>query len=150
MSNWMPMEDLVLLRDAMSRLMDESLVPSRVAGRTARERVFRLPMNAYVTEEEIVIKAAVPGIDPDDVEITLEGDTLTIKGEINPPMENVDYLIQELPFGSFARTLTVNIPIEADKAEAKFDNGILTLVMPKAQEVRPKVIKVKKSSDKQE
>ena len=70
-------------------------------------------------------------------------DTLTIRGEFKPPMENVDYLMNERPYGTFVRNLTINIPIQADKAEAKFENGLLTLVLPKAEEVRPKVIKVK-------
>jgi HSP20 family protein len=137
------MEDLVSLRNAMNRLMEESLVPGWVARGERAQRVLRLPIDAYTTEEELIIKASVPGLDAEDVEITLEGDDLTIRGEIQPPLENVDYLIQERPFGPFSRTVTINIPIDAEKAEAKFEDGVLTLVLPKAEEVKPKVIKVK-------
>jgi HSP20 family protein len=84
----------------------------------------------------------VPGLKPEDVEITLEGDTLTIKGEFKQPLENVQYLMNERLSGSFMRTLTINVPVQADKAEARFEDGVLTLVLPKAEEVRPKVIKV--------
>jgi HSP20 family protein len=77
------------------------------------------------------------------VEITLEGDTLTIKGEIKPPLENVDYIFQERAYGPFSRTLTLNVPVDAEKAEATFENGILTLTIPKAESVKPKTIKVK-------
>ncbi|MGC9357145.1 MAG: Hsp20/alpha crystallin family protein [Anaerolineae bacterium] len=137
------MEDLVSLRNAMNRLMEESLVPGWVARGERTQRVLRLPIDAYTTDEELVIKASVPGLDAEDVEITLEGDDLTIRGEIRAPLENVDYLIQERPYGPFSRTLTINIPIDAEKAEAKFEDGVLTLILPKAEEVKPKVIKVK-------
>jgi len=126
----------------MSRLMEESMVPRRIARAGQQERALRIPLDAYATDEELVILATVPGLDPDDVEITLEGDTLTIKGELKSPLENVDYLIRERAFGPFSRTLQLNVPVEAEQAEAHFENGVLTLVLPKAQAVRPRVIKV--------
>jgi HSP20 family protein len=85
----------------------------------------------------------VRGAEPEDVDITIEGDTLTIKGEIQAPLDNVEYHIQERRHGAFGRTLTLNLPVEAEQAEATFKNGELTLIIPKAEEVRPKVIKVK-------
>jgi HSP20 family protein len=135
--------EMVSLRDMMSRLLEESLVPSWAWGPRTEERTWRLPLDVYATDDEIVIQAAVPGLKPEDVEITLEGDTLTIKGEFKAPLENVNYLLQERGYGVFVRTLTLNIPVEADKATARFENGLLTLVLPKAQAVRPRVIKVK-------
>jgi len=75
--------------------------------------------------------------------IAIEGDTLTIRGELRPPLENVEYLFQERLCGAFSRTLTLNVPVDADKAEAVFENGVLTLTLPKAEEIRPRVIKVK-------
>ena len=100
-------------------------------------------MDAYTTPEEIVIIASLPGLTPDEVDIALEGDTLTIRGELRPPLENVEYLFQERGFGLFSRTLTLHVPVEADKAEAVFENGVLTLTLPKAEETKPKTIKVK-------
>lgn len=141
--SWNPMEDVMSFQDAMSRLMEEGMVPARFA---RRERMapplLRLPLDAYATDTELVITASVPGLKPEDVEITLEGDTLTIKGEFKQPLENVQYLMNERLSGSFIRTLTINIPVQADKAEARFEDGVLTLILPKAEEVRPKVIKV--------
>ncbi|MBN1450158.1 MAG: Hsp20/alpha crystallin family protein [Anaerolineales bacterium] len=141
--SWNPMEDVMSFQDTMSRLMEEGMVPARFA---RRERVpapvLRLPLDAYATDTELVITASVPGLKPEDVEITLEGDTLTIKGEFKQPLENVQYLMNERLSGSFVRTLTINIPVQADKAEARFEDGVLTLILPKAEEVRPKVIKV--------
>jgi len=140
-TRWDPFREAVTLREAMDRLFEDSFVP---AGRreSAAEPTFRLPLDAYVTQNEIVVTANVPGVKPEDVEITLEGDTLTIKGERPGPIENVDYVMRERPFGKFQRTLNINIPVDADKAEARFEHGLLTLVIPKAEAVKPKTIAV--------
>ena len=140
---WEPLSDLVSLRDAMDRLFEESFVRTGPRWVAAGESRCTLPIDAYATDEELVITAAVPGIDPANVDITIEGDTLTIKGEIKGPLDNVDYLVQERPYGSFVRTLRLNIPVQADKAEATFDKGLLTLVIPKQEEIKPKTITIK-------
>lgn len=140
---WEPMRDFMTLRQAMDRLFEDSFVRRGPAGVVAGERTIRLPIDAYSTENELVVVAPIPGADPEDVQITIEGDTLTIKGEIRPPLENMEYVFQERAFGPFARSLTLNVPVEADKAEASFENGLLTLSIPKAEAVKPKSIKVK-------
>ena len=140
-TRWDPFREAVTLREAMDRLFEDTWVPSR--RRVAdRELAHRLPLDAYVTQDEIVIVANMPGVKPENVEITLEGDTLTIKGEQPAPLENVDYVMQERAFGRFQRTLNINIPVDAEKAEAKFENGLLTLTIPKAEAVKPKTIQV--------
>jgi HSP20 family protein len=141
---WNPWRDAMTLREAMDQLYEGSLVrPERRWYEGAGERRSRLPLDAYTTPEEIVIIAPLPGLTPDEVDIVLEGDTLTIRGELRPPLENVEYLFQERPFGAFSRTLTLNVPIDAAKAEAVFENGVLTLTLPKAEETKPKTIKIK-------
>jgi HSP20 family protein len=140
--SWDPEADMVTMRQAMDRLFDEAWT-RRGMGWRQGERVTPLPVDVYSTANELVIKASVAGVDPEAVEITIEGDTLTIKGETKAPLENVDYHIQERRYGPFARTLTLGVPVQADQAEATFENGELTLVIPKAEEIRPKVIKVK-------
>ena len=145
-TRWNPWREMVSLRDAMDRLFEESYVQPRRDWREASptgERSLRLPLDVYTTPEEIVIVASLPGLTPDDVDIVIEGDTLTIGGELRRPLENVDYLFQERPYGTLSRTLTLNVPVEADKAEASFENGVLTLTLPKIEESKPKVIKVK-------
>jgi HSP20 family protein len=139
---WQPMRDMVTLRQAMDRLFEDSLVRPEWAG-APQEAIARLPLDSYSTEEEIVIMASLPGVKPEEVEITIEGDSLTIKGEIPEPPENVDYILRERRFGPFSRTLTFNIPVEAGKAEASFRDGLLTLTVPKAEEIKPRTIKVK-------
>ena len=137
-----PITDLVTMRQAMDRLFDDAW-GRRSLGWREGERVAILPLDVYSTANELVITASVPGAEPEDVDITIEGDTLTIKGEIQAPLDNVEYHIQERRHGAFGRTLTLNLPVEAEQAEATFKNGELTLIIPKAEEVRPKVIKVK-------
>jgi HSP20 family protein len=140
MTRWDPFRESVTLREAMDRLFEDSFTPARRS--QAAEQVWRLPLDAYVTAEEIIVLANVPGVKPEDVEITIEGDTLTIRGERPAPIENVNYAMQERTFGKFQRTLNINIPVDANRAEARYDNGLLTLVIPKAEAAKPKVIQV--------
>jgi HSP20 family protein len=141
---WAPMREFMTLRQAMDRLFDDSFVsPERVGVGQAERAVIKLPIDAYSTDNDLVIVAPIPGADPDKVEITIEGDTLTIRGEIPAPLENVNYIFQERAYGPFSRTLTLNVPVQSEKAEASFENGLLMLSVPKAEAVKPKSIKVK-------
>lgn len=141
---WNPWREMTTLREATDRLLEDSLVrPTRSWGDGSVERPFKLPLDVYTTPEEIVIVASLPGLTPDEVDIAIEGDSLTIRGKLRAPLENVEYLSEERPYGALSRTLTLNVPVDADKAEAVFENGVLTLTLPKAEESKPKVIKVK-------
>jgi len=139
MIRWNPVREMVRLSDAIDRLWEDSWVRPPT---WARARQARLPVDVYTTPNEIVIIANVPGLKPDEVSITLENDTISISGEIKAPMENVDYIFQERPYGKFTRSLTINTPVDTDKAEATFEHGVLTITLPKAEAARPKVIKV--------
>ena len=144
MNSWNPARRYLTMREAMNRLFDDSVVGSGQTGQTnGHQMEWRLPVEAYSTDHEIVVKAAVPGLKPEQVEISVEGDTLTLRGEFPAPVENVTNLINELPWGRFSRTLQLNVPIDANQAEATFENGLLTLTLPKAEAVRPKLIPVK-------
>lgn len=135
-----PLSEVVSLRQMIDRMFEDSFV--RPTWRTEGSRVLRPPLDIYTTDEDIVVLMSVPGVKPEEVDITVEGDTVTIRGEIKPPLENVDYVVQERASGPFRRVITLNVPVEADKAEASFKDGILTLTLPKAEETRPRVIKV--------
>jgi HSP20 family protein len=140
---WEPLGTLMTMQQAMDRLYDETY------GRKQdwrQQRVELLPVDAYSTPEEIVILASVPGLNPEDVDITIEGETLTIRGETKPAATDADYVIQERRYGPFSRTLTLNVPVQAEKADAVFENGVLKLTVPKAEEVKPRQIKVKSGS----
>ncbi|MGI5917807.1 MAG: Hsp20/alpha crystallin family protein [Anaerolineae bacterium] len=142
MIRWEPFRDLMALREAMDRLFEDSLVRTGTRWTSPTDVSCHLPIDVYSTDEEIVITASVPGVDPEKVDIIIEGDTLLIRGEFIAPLDNVNYVVQERPYGKFQRSLQLNIPVQADKAEATFDKGLLTLTIPKQEEVKPKTIKV--------
>lgn len=144
-TNREPWREMRTLREAMDELLQESFVrPGQRRMERPQEPRMRLPLDVYATPEEIVIVASLPGLTPEEVDITLDGDRLAIQGELRPPLENVDYLFQERLYGPFSRTLTLNVPINEDEAEAVFENGVLTLTLPKAEESKPKSIEVKR------
>lgn len=139
-----PWREARTLREAMDQLFEDSFVHPSEGQLERTERRLRLPLDVYTTPEEIVITASLPGLTPDEVDVTIDDDRLVIRGELRPPLQNVDYLFQERAYGPFARTLTLNVPVETDEAEAVFENGVLTLTLPKAEESKPKTIEVKR------
>jgi HSP20 family protein len=145
-NRWDPFREVVTLREAMDRLFEDNYGGQRRMAENGGERRFRLPVDAYVTGEEIIVLANMPGVKPEDVEILLEGDTLTIRGQRPAPLQNVNYVLQERTHGFFQRTLSINVPVDADRAEAKFENGVLILTIPKAEAARPKQIQVTSKS----
>ncbi len=141
---WEPFSDLVTLREAMDRLFEESIVHPR-SGWLAPAGEGALAVDMYETDDAIVVKSAIPGIKAQDLDISVVGDTLTIKGETKSEQEvkEENYIRRERSYGSFCRSLPLPLPVVAEKAEAEFEDGILTLTLPKAEEVKPKAIKVK-------
>jgi HSP20 family protein len=139
---WEPFRELVSLREAMDRLFEESFVrPGRLVPAGAE----LLAVDMYETDDAIVVKSAIPGIKPEELDVSVTGDTLTIKGETRSEEEVKEehYIRRERRYGSFSRSLAIPAQIVADKAKAEFENGVLTLTLPKAEEVKPKAIKVK-------
>jgi HSP20 family protein len=141
---WEPFRDLVSLREAMDRLVEDSFVrPSH--GWPVPAGPGTLAVDVYETDDDVVVKTAIPGVKPEDIDISLTGDTLTIKGEtkFEEEVKEEHYVRREMRYGSFARTVTVPVPVVADKADAEFEDGVLTLTLPKAEETKPKTIKIK-------
>ncbi|MFO8011437.1 MAG: Hsp20/alpha crystallin family protein [Dehalococcoidia bacterium] len=104
-----------------------------------------IPMDMYQTDNDVVVKATIPGVKPEDVDITLTGDVLTIKGETKSEEEQgqAEYFHREMRYGSFIRAVSLPGNLQTDKAEANFADGVLTLTIPKAEEAKPRQIKVK-------
>jgi HSP20 family protein len=146
---WHPITELTSLRQAMDRLFEDSFVrPSRAL--TALGEVAAPALDVYQTPNEVVVKAALPGVKPEDVSIDIAGDTLTIKGQskAEQEVEKEDYLYQERLYGAFSRNVVLPSGLKPDKAEATMEDGVLTLTIPKAEEVKPKAIKVKAKEKK--
>lgn len=135
-----PARELAQLRRRMDRFWDEGFVrpwERRWSGCDC------LPVDVYSTAESYVVRTNVPGVKAEDVNVTIEGDTLTIKATFPEPVSDVEYAVQERESGEYARTLSFSVPIQPEAAEAVFENGVLTLTIPKAEEVKPKTIKIK-------
>jgi HSP20 family protein len=146
---WHPFTELMSLRQAMDRLFEDSFVrPSRVL--SAFGEVAAPALDVYQTPNEVVVKAALPGLKPEDINIDITGDTLTIKGESKTEHEikKENYLYQERRYGAFSRSVVLPSGLKPDKAEATMEDGVLTLTIPKAEEIKPKAIKVKAKEKK--
>ena len=140
---WEPFSEMMSLRDAVNRLFEDSFI--RPGSMLMPFDGNNLAVDMIETKDDVVVKASVPGIKPEDIDISLSGDTLTIKGETKSEekVEKANYIRQERRFGAFQRTLSLPTTVEADKAKAEFEHGVLTLTLPKAEAVKPKTIKVK-------
>jgi HSP20 family protein len=134
---------MVSLRDAMNSLLQESFV--HPLGHHGDGGAAPLPLDVAETENEFIVTASLPGVRPEDVQITARGDTLTIRGESKAQEERKDthHHLRERRCGQFQRTVSLSTPINADKAQANFEHGVLTLTLPKAEEARPKQIKIR-------
>lgn len=137
-----PFRELISLRDAMDRLFEESFVRPWSWFAPLTET---LAVDMYETKDNIVVKASVPGVKPEDIDVSVVGDTLTIKGQIKEEeeVEKENYIRRERRYGSFCRTLSLPTAVNVDKASAEFEHGVLKLTLPKAEEVKPKTIEIK-------
>jgi HSP20 family protein len=110
-----------------------------------------VPLDVIEEDGQFVVKASMPGVSPDEVEITLTDNVLTIKGETKRESESNEsnYHVRERQYGSFLRHLTLPMPVNSDEVEATFENGILTLRLPKTEAAKPKRIAVKKTVEGQ-
>jgi HSP20 family protein len=139
---WDPFREAVSLRDAMNALLQESFI--RPTSFLAQEGTATLPLDVSETDNEFVIKASLPGVKPDEVQITVHGGTLTIRGECKAEEGKKDerWHLRERRFGSFQRSVTLPVPVSSDKADARYEHGALTLTLPKAEEAKPRQIKI--------
>ena len=143
--------EMMNLRSAIDRLFDENFMPGSMrtflttGGNAAQTG---LPLDVYATEDAVVILAAVPGMNPGDIRITVDKNTVTLAGQIPNVAESEDakgasWYLHELPYGSFERSLTLPLELDAGRAEATFENGMLRLTLPKAESEKPKQIKIR-------
>jgi len=141
-TRWDPFRDMMLLRSNMDRLFDR-FFDSEYEG-WDQQSSWNLALDVAETPEEFTVKVSLPGIKPEDLDVTFSENTLTIKGEIRAEEEKEEarYHLRERRYGSFARTLTLPRGINSENIQASFDNGVLTLHLPKSEEVKPKKIAI--------
>jgi HSP20 family protein len=146
---WQPFNELMSLRQVMDKLFEDSFVrPSRALAALGEVAVPALDI--YQTPNEVVVKAALSGLKPEDINIDITGETLTIRGEskAEQKIKKEDYLYQERRYGAFSHSVALPSGLKPDKTEATMEDGVLTLTIPKAEGVKPKAIKVKATEKK--
>lgn len=139
---WNPAREMLDLRREFDRLFASALDLPQF-GSTAT--TWGLALDVVEQDDDYIVKASIPGIDPDDIEVTLTDNTLTIRGEFKEDEEvkEEQYRLRERRYGSFARSVTLPTAVDRDSIEATYENGVLTLSVPKAEEVKPKHIAIK-------
>ncbi len=140
-----PLGEMLSLRQAMDRLFQEAFV--RPGGFTAAsgQGGMGLALDLLEDDENLVVTAGLPGVKPEDIEISVQGDLLTIRGEARAESESGkgQYHRRERSYGSFFRQIQLPVRVQSESAEARFENGVLTLRLPKAEEARERRIAVR-------
>lgn len=141
---WEPFRDLVTLQDRMNRLFDESVGRFRSGDETMDAGVWSPAVDIYETEQDIVLKAELPEVNQNDIDIRLENNTLTLKGErkFERETQQENYHRVERSYGAFSRSFTLPSTVDQDKIKAEYKDGILKVTLPKREETKPKQIKV--------
>ncbi len=145
---WDPFREMMALRRDMDRLMDESL-----GGNSWDEASqWELPLDVKETEDEYTVQAALPGVKPDEIEITYNNGMLTIQAETHAEQEKKEerILVRERRFGTFSRSINLPSAVDANKIQADYNDGVLTLHLPKSEEVKPKRIPIQSGSKNSE
>ena len=148
LTRWEPTREMTL-REAMDRLFDDAFTRPFSLMRDGGSTWSSPAIDMYQTDNDVVVKAALPGIKADEVQISVTGDTtgavVTIKGEVKHEDERKEksWHIREHRWGAFERSVQLPTAVMSDKAKADFDNGILTITLPKSAEAKPKTITVK-------
>ena len=141
LTRWEPVRDMMTLREAMDQLFDGAFTrPVSASGISGMPAI-----DMYQTNDEVVVKAALPGLKVDDVQISVTADVLTLRGEFRQENEKKEatWHIREQRYGSFERSVMLPTDVQTEKAKADFENGVLTITLPKAEAVKPKTINIK-------
>jgi HSP20 family protein len=138
-----PFSELLTLRQAMDRLFDDTIFRPFAAYEPGT--FARLPLDVRTTPDALLVEAELPGVKPEDVDITVENGTLTIRAEDRTERtdEQGDWVVREISRGSVMRTVTLPTGLEPDKAEATFEHGVLRLRIPKAEQTKPRQIQIR-------
>ena len=149
LTRWEPTREMMTLREAMDRLFDDAFTRPFSLMREGGSTLSSPAIDMFQTDNEVVVKAALPGIKADEVQINVTGDTtapvVTIRGETKHEEEKKDksWHIREHRWGAFERSIALPTGVMSDKARADFENGILTITLPKSEKVKPRTITVK-------
>lgn len=140
-----PFREMMSMRDAMDRMMSRNFLDED----WLKPIAWDLALDVAELADEFVVKASVPGINPDDLEITYNNNVLSIKGETkaDKDVNEEHYHLRERRFGSFCRSISLPSTVKADAISANYEAGVLTLHLPKAEEAKPKRIPISGGAD---
>jgi HSP20 family protein len=140
---WDPFRDLISIQDRMNRLFEQTLARTREEEGIAAS-TWMPAVDIYETPDQVVMKAELPGLTREDIEINVRDNTLSLRGQrkFEKDVKEENYLRIERAYGSFQRSFTLPVTIQQDKIKAVFRDGVLELTLPKAEEARPKQIKI--------
>ncbi len=143
-TRWDPFQELNLITNRMNRLFQDSFGPSGTAEEGLTTTGFAPPVDIYEDEHNIILKVEVPGIDPKDVDVRLENNTLTVRGErkFEKEEQEENFHRVERRYGSFYRAFSLPNTVDTDSVTADYDNGVLKIKLAKKAEAKPKQIKV--------
>lgn len=147
LTRWDPFHEMMNLRNVVDRLFDNTFSSP---GSWSAGAVWGLALDVVENNDAFLVKVSIPGINPDDLDITYTDNTLTIKGEIKEDQERKDsqYHVRERRYGAFSRSISLPSKVKSDAIEANYQAGVLTLKLPKTEEVKPKRIAIKTSEPK--
>jgi len=145
--HWQPFRDTLVTRERFNRLIGEAFGRSSAAGTETGSdtRTWAPAVDVYETEGSLVIKAEVPGVDPNHVEVRIEENKLYLHGErrFENGLERAKYRQVERAYGSFTRSFVLPASVDAEKVTAEYKDGVLTITIPKREEAKPKPIEIK-------
>lgn len=141
---WGPFRGLEEMERRFEETFGHPFMPALWRRLPAEEREWAPPIEMFEKEDKFVVKAELPGMKKEEIDISVVGDTLTIKGERKAETEvkEEDYYCCERSYGSFFRSITVPAAVDTDKIEAAYENGILEVSLPKVPEVKPKKVEI--------
>jgi HSP20 family protein len=144
LTKWDPFKDLLTLQDRMNRLFDESVRNVKTGDEALSSAIWSPAVDIYETDDEVVVKAELPEVNQKDIDIQIENNTLTLRGErkFNKETKKENFHRIERSYGTFSRSFTLPGSIDQEKINADYKDGILKISMPKREETKPKQIKV--------
>ena len=147
LTRWDPYREMMLIRNRMDRRLNHELAMAPSSWKSIK---WGIALDVAESDDDFMVKASLPGINPDDLEITFNDNQLTIKGDVkeDTELDEAHYHLRERRYGAFTRSIKLPSGIESDKIEAKYDDGVLKLRLPKAEEVKPKRIAINNGSSK--
>ena len=157
-TRWDPVQEMISLREAMNRLLEESMLPSRSIGSSGQETGQLTSRTAHMLgapaidiqdqDDAFVVRASLPGVQPDEVHVEARGNQVSISGQTREERETErgSYLVRERRGGQFFRSFTLPVEVNSENAEASFTNGVLTLRLPKSEGSRSRQIPIRTES----